>query len=486
MQVSPDISPPQVIPSLGGTADASISAIFSRDLGFDWSQNQDLITHIDNRKDLILSCDERAFLAAGVMIPMLRDDGIVVLVVPQMDVLHRFVNIFRQLGISADSFDTATTKAEKRSLWEAMDREAIEVLLVSPGRLASKQFRDRLARRTISIVSVARAESMSPWSHRFIPSYRRVGEYIGSLSGHAKMAHVWSCEPKVANDVRRVMNMAEPSVLPVKNVKSAVPRLESTLITPDLSRVDVLEEFVLKHDCQGVIYASHIKSIYETVSMLEALGERAAIYRPGMDELSLTKVRAGFESGETRIVVSLGPFLSTLEKATGLEFVVFNGMPDSLEFVGHEIFAHEAASPLSCLSIIAEGDFYQHRFAIDKNFPDTVALRSCFNQVKDVFGRHQHLLPRALLAHVKVATHYGPDELELCLDVMLREGLVEHVLDPVSDQIMVRLANDVSLTDFWHEYPQRKLEQVDRLQKVRDFLTSSRDLGKLLKDRLRL
>ena len=456
-------------------------------IGVKVPQAVELYQFIAQRRDCIVTGSEHLFMSAAVAVPTLCPSGFIIAVMPSMDALRRARRMLESWQVRVVSFDLAPTKADKQEIWEKLDRGDADVILVSPGRLASARFRDRLARRNISLIVIDQAQMMSPWSNRFLPNYRQVGGFLAGFSDVPKMVHVWSTQNRVAHDLQKLLALKTPHIGKLSCEDDLTPYVEAKTVATDADRIASLSEFLPRHDCQGVIHVGSLKLLHDTKTLLESWGETPAIIRPGLDEFSAQKIRAAFESGEQRIVISQGAFLSTLERAPGLEFVVFNGMPESLEFLGQELFAHETASPLACQILASEKDFFHHRFAIDKNYPDALVLRACFQCVKDVFGSHQIVPPETLKTHVKTATPYPEDDITQCVSVLHREGLFEYVLDSATDQIMVKLTTSGSSdVEFWHEYPLRKLDQISRLEKTRDFLASAGDKGKQLRTILRV
>ncbi|MCX6125902.1 MAG: hypothetical protein NTV34_14305 [Proteobacteria bacterium] len=446
-----------------------------------------LLHALTSQDSLALVGDERSFLVAAVVIPALSGVGLTAVISPSMDSLRRAKRLLENYSVRVGAFDLAPTKADKRLIWESLDRGEIDVILASPGRLASLRFRDRLAQRNLKSIVVTQAHLMSPWSHRFNPAFRQVASFIKGLNGCNKSAHIWSTEKTLHQDVHRILGLKSPYCGTLSSDISLTPTLTGLLVKADEERLIQMEKFFLHHDCQGVIYVGSVKQLYDTKKWLESLGEFPMISRPAMDEFSLQKVRSAFEQGETRIVVSQGAFLSTLEQAPGVEFIIFNGLPNSLEYLGQEIFAQESASPIACLCLSSEHDYYNHRFAIDKNYPDALTMRACFQGVKDAFGSAPYVPVETLLKHVKVATPFTEDDITQCLDVMHREGLIETILDTATDSIVVKMSEaQEDEGNFWHQYPLRKLEQISKLERTRDFLTSMGDLGSQLRGRLKI
>lgn len=456
-------------------------------IGISVAGNENLLKTIATGGDAIVAGEERAFTTAAVAVPALSGVGLIAVIVPTMDALRRCRRVLEGLNIRVVSFDLAPTKADKRAIWETLDRDMADVVLISPGRLASARFRDRITRRSFGLVTVLQAHQMSPWSHRFVPSFRQIGCFLSSFQGVPKVAHIWTTEGRVHHDIQKILGLKTPQATKLSHDPQLLPRLEGRLVKHDDERISAMAEFMAHHECQGVIYAGSVKQLHDVKRWLETMGETPSIIRPGMDEFSIQKIRTAFENGETRLVISQGAFLSTLEKAPGLEFAIFNGMPDSIEFLGQELFAQETASPIACLTLSSEHDYFHHRFAIDKSYPDALVLRSCFQGVRDTFGGHSMVSPDALRTHVKIATPYSEEDITQCIQVMQREGLIEHVVDSTRDKLMVKMTNpDDSDANFWHEYPLRKLDQISRLEKTRDFVTTSGELGKQLRTLLRI
>ncbi len=482
----------QDIPSSEGAAGPAYDLVTSAakrlsQIGVKGPQAVELYQYITQGRDCIITGSEQLFLSAAIAVPTLYKHGLIIAIMPSLETLRRARQFLESLHLRVVSFDLAPTKSDKREIWEKLDRNEADVVLVSPGRLASVRFRERLARRDISLLVIDQAQMMSPWSNRFTPTYRQVGGYLAGFKDVPKIAHIWSTQNRVTHDIQKLLGLKTPYIGKLSSDEELTPHIETHPISNDADRISLMAEFLPKHGCQGVIHVGSLKLLHDTKTWLESLGESPEVVRPGLDEFTAQKIRTRFEKGDVRIVISQGPFLSTLESAAGLEFVIFNGMPESTELLGQELFAHETAAPIACQIISSERDFFHHRFAIDKNYPDALLLRACFQGVKDVFGAHSFVPPETLKTHVKTATPYPEEDIAQCLNVLHREGLLEHVLDSLTDQIMIKLTysggND---SDFWHEYPLRKLDQIGRLERTRDFLATAGDKGKLLRNLLRI
>ena len=447
----------------------------------------EIFEHIASKRDIVVSGPNSTCLETCAAVPALVGGGLILIIVPNMDTLRRHTHRLKELSLRSASFDLAPSKSDKRDIWELLDRGEVDVLIVSQSRLASKRFRDRLKRRDISLLVVDQAHLMSPWSHRFQPNYRQVGRFVASMTNVPKIAQIWSHQGRVGHDVQRILNLKTPYHGCLPNSSEGLPSIDVRQVANDGQRLAGIQEFIERHGGQGIISTTSIKHLYDTKNLLESLGETLAVLRPGMDEFSIQKIRQAFEGGDIRIVVSLGSFMGTLAQTPGLEFAIYNGMPDSIESLAVDLLSLDSAHSVSVRVINGEKDFYQHRFLIDKSYPDALVLRACFQGAKDVLGMKMATSEEALRAHIKVATPFPEEDIHQCIIVMLREGMLEHVLDSNSDQVFVQLAaTPEEESDFWHEYPLRKIDQVARLERVRDFLVYDGDKSRQLRTLLKL
>jgi hypothetical protein len=454
-------------------------------------ENLEILEHLGKGRDLIVSGPDRLTSMACAALPAIAQCGLVVMVTYSMNSIRRMKSRFDGLNIRTESFDLAPSKAEKKEIWESMDRGDVQILLVTPGRLTSKRFRERLRRREISLIIVDQAQMMSPWSHRFLPNYRFVGSFLASLGtsnkAPQKIAIVWNPSGRVTHDLSKLLFLNNP--YQGRLVADAVPSIgiESRPAPNDADREKMIGQEIERSVGQGVIYCNSIKQLYDTERLLNSRGEEFAIIRPGMDDFKISKTRQAFETGEIRIVAVIGSFLSDINSSPGLEFVIFNGLPESAETLARELFGVDDTGFIRGVILVGDKDYFQHRFLIDKKYPDALVMRACVQGVRDVFGSKNAVTPETLITHVKMATPFPGEEVEQCIQVLFREGVIEKVFDNDTQKTFVVFSLTAEEeTNFWHEYPLRKIDHVARLDKMRDFASKDGDRVRHLQNLIRV
>lgn len=454
------------------------------------SSNLEILKSLGAGRDLIVSGPDRLASLTCAALPAIADYGLVLVVTNSLVSIRKLKTRFESLNIRTESFDLAPTKPEKRCIWEALDRDEIQILLVTPGRLSSRRFRERLKRRNASLIIIDQAQLMSPWSHRFEPNYRFLGNFLASLENSGKspqkVALVWNPTPRINHDLSRLLGLKNPIEGRLAGCSKPELGLVAKVANTDDHRGEILTDALDQNETQCVIYCNNLKQLFDTEKLLADRREDFAVIRPGLPEFQMSSIRKRFESGELRIVATIGPFLSQIDSAPGVECVIFNGMPESPECLAREILTIEDSHFIRATIITSEKDYFQHRFLIDKNYPDALVMRACMQGVRDVFGSKLAVTPDTLVSHVKMATPYAVDDVEHCIQVLFREGVLEKVFDNDTQTMFVRFSLTLEEeVNFWHEYPLRKIDHVARLDKMREISLKDGDFARALQSSIR-
>ena len=143
------------------------------------------------------------FIAAKI----LRERGLgpALLVSPLLSLMRNQVEAAARIGIRAARFDS-----ENAAAWvdiEAqLQRDAVDVLLVSPERLANDRFLTRtmpLIVGGIGMLIIDEAHCISDWGHDFRPDYRRIVRILQGLpAGVPVLATTATANDRVVGDIR--------------------------------------------------------------------------------------------------------------------------------------------------------------------------------------------------------------------------------------------------------------------------------------------
>ncbi len=137
---------------------------------------------------------------------LLREGGAgpAILISPLLALMRNQIAAAERMGVLAATINSDNT-AEWDDIEAKLHRNQIDILLISPERLANERFRSevlaRIAER-ISLLVVDEAHCISDWGHDFRPHYRSLERIVNRLPGNVRfLATTATANDRVMEDL---------------------------------------------------------------------------------------------------------------------------------------------------------------------------------------------------------------------------------------------------------------------------------------------
>jgi ATP-dependent DNA helicase RecQ len=244
---------------------------------------------------------------------LLRDQGAgpTILVSPLLSLMRNQVEAASRIGIRA-----LTINSSNREVWDAAEsalaRDACDILLISPERLANERFMKSVlpgVSGRAGLFVVDEVHCISDWGHDFRPDYRRIIRVIDRLpAGIPVLGTTATANDRVVADVQQQLG---PGLVVLRGAlaRSSL-RLQNIVLSSQAERLAWLAENINKFKGSGVVYCLTVADVERVTNWLKSQGISAEAYHAGddakMDREALEKALLDNEITALVATVALG------------------------------------------------------------------------------------------------------------------------------------------------------------------------------------
>ncbi len=266
-----------------------------------------------------------------------RGTGPTVLVSPLLALMRDQIAAAQRAGVRAVAINS-TNPHEWRDVLTALDRDEVDVLLVSPERLNNPSFRDeqlpQLVAR-IGLLVVDEAHCISDWGHDFRPDYRRLRDLIGRIpSGVPVLATTATANSRVVADVAEQLGALDlggqtPDVLVIRGPLARASLRLGVLRLPNApSRLAWLLSHLGDLPGSGIIYTLTVAAANDTARLLRERGYDVRAYTGQTDSDERAESETLLKDNRVKALVATSALGMGFDKPD-LGFVVHLGAPSS-------------------------------------------------------------------------------------------------------------------------------------------------------------
>ncbi|SET89052.1 ATP-dependent DNA helicase RecQ [Draconibacterium orientale] len=256
----------------------------------------------------------------------LAHEGICVVVTPLIALMKDQVENLSRKGIKALAVHSGMSAREIKLTLDNAVWGNYKFLYVSPERLNSERFVERLEQMKVNLLTVDEAHCISQWGYDFRPSYLSIIKVRELLPKVKILALTATATPKVADDIQDKLGFKEKNLLKMSFHRENL----SYLVRHVENKTGYLLNTLKKSKGSGVVYVRSRKATREIAEELRQNGISASYYHAGLGNFVRSARQDDWLSGRTRVIVATNAFGMGIDKAN-VRFVIHIDAPDSLE-----------------------------------------------------------------------------------------------------------------------------------------------------------
>lgn len=265
----------------------------------------------------IQSLDVVALLPTGggksicYQVPALVRGGLTLVISPLIALMKDQVEQLKKRNISATLIDASMRPREIHLTLDNAINGHYKLLYISPERLQSHTFTERIPHMAINLLAVDEAHCISQWGYDFRPHYLQIATFRQLCPGVPIIAVTATATPQVKNDIVEKLQLKNPAIFQ-KSFSRA--NLSYSVFNTENKEAKMLQ--ILKNvPGTSVVYAGTRNKCKTLADFLLKAGIPADFYHAGLPYHTRTYKQQQWMDGHTRVMVATNAFGMGIDKA---------------------------------------------------------------------------------------------------------------------------------------------------------------------------
>jgi ATP-dependent DNA helicase RecQ len=337
-----------------------------------WGHHQFRPLQLEIIREVLNSRDVLALLPTGggksvcFQIPALLSEGTTLVISPLIALMKDQVENLKKKQISAAAIYSGMDQREVDRILDNCVFGHTSLLYVSPERLSTDLFQDRVKKMKIPLIAVDEAHCISQWGYDFRPSYLEISKLREVLPGIPVIALTATATSEVVKDIQEKLLFKQKNVL-----RKSFERPNLTYwVTETEDKENRILEILKKISGPAIIYVQNRRKARDIAVWLNQNKVIADYYHAGLSPDERNKKQTSWIAEKVRVIVSTNAFGMGIDKSN-VRLVIHYQIPASMEAYFQEAGRagrDEAQAFAILLYQKADGKKLWHQF--EESFPD--------------------------------------------------------------------------------------------------------------------
>ena len=314
-------------------------------------------------------------------VPGLKLEGVTIVITPLIALMKDQVEHLKRKKIQATAVYSGMTTREIDITLDNCVYGDIKFLYVSPERLKTEIFIERLKKMKVGLLVVDEAHCISQWGYDFRPAYLEIAQIRPFIPDTPVLAVTGTATQEVVKDIQEKLEFKKENVFRMSFSRDNL--VYAVIKTEDKYRR--LFQTLRQINGTGIIYVRNRRKTKETAEWLSANGIKAHYYHAGLSPELRDQKQDDWMKNRVRIMVSTNAFGMGIDKPD-VRSVIHLDIPDSPEAYYQEAGrAGRDGSTSYALIIHDDNDVKALKRNFEDSFPPLKAIKAIYEALGNYF-----------------------------------------------------------------------------------------------------
>ncbi|MBO5699079.1 MAG: RecQ family ATP-dependent DNA helicase [Bacteroidaceae bacterium] len=386
----------------------------------------DIIRSIANQRDTLGLMPTGGGKSITFQVPALAMDGVCLVITPLIALMKDQIFHLKQRGISSEAIYTGVASRDIDRILDNAIFGAVKFLYVSPERLSSELFVQKLRRMQLCFITIDEAHCISQWGYDFRPAYLRIADIRKIHPSVPVLALTATATPQVVDDIQEKLCFAEKNVFKMSFERKNLNYVVRHTANKENEMLHILRSV----PGPAIVYTRSRQGTKDVAALLKAEGMGALYYHAGLSTLDKEVRQEMWQEGVTRIMVATNAFGMGIDKPD-VRLVIHLDFPDSVEAYFQEAGrAGRDGQTSYAVLLVDKGDGTKMIRRVPETYPPLDFVKTIYDDLGSYFqmavGDGENVTREFNLDRFCVNFRHFPVQTESALNILSRAGYIDY------------------------------------------------------------